>query len=210
MLKNACPGTSTSALKASKANRSSCCWTTRASALLPGAPDVSADPNGPQISAASTDNKPEGNTANKAFVKASPSVVCITSYKGGADPVLNKLGTGSGIIISSDGYIATNSHVVDDSTKTGVMVTTYDGYQYLGTIIGVDAKTDLAVLKIDANGLVPAEFADSDSLYVGQVVFAIGCPGGSNFSNSLTSGTVSFTAFISSSIIFPLFFYHKN
>lgn len=159
--------------------------------LLPGAPEVSPDPDGPQISSVQTETEPEGNTANRAFNKASPSVVCITSYKGGTDYVLNKLGTGSGIIISADGYIATNSHVLDDSTKTGVMITVYDGSQYLGTIVGIDPKTDLAVLKIDAKGLVPAEFADSGSLYVGQQVFAIGSPGGSNFSNSLTSGTVS-------------------
>lgn len=158
---------------------------------LPGAPDASADPDGPQISTASDDSEPEHNIANKAFNKATPSVVCITSYKGGADPVLNKLGTGSGIIISANGYVATNSHVVDDSANTGVMVTTYDGSQYLGTIIGVDPKTDLAVLKIDAKDLVPAEFADSDHLYVGQNVFAIGSPGGTRFSNSLTSGTIS-------------------
>ena len=166
---------------------------------VPEAPKVSADPDGPQISTASSDKQTDTNAVNAAFRKASPSVVCVTSYKSGQDFVLNKIGDGSGIIISGDGYIATNSHVVDDDISTGVLVTVYDGTQYLGTIIGVDKKTDLAVLKIDAKGLAAAEFADSDKLYVGQEVYAIGSPGGSNFTNSLTKGTVSATNRILSS-----------
>ena len=66
-----------------------------------------------------------------------------------------------------------------------------DGTQYLGTVIGIDVKTDLAVVKIDGKELPPAEFANSSSLVVGQEVFAIGNPGGSAFSNSLTKGTIS-------------------
>lgn len=166
---------------------------------IPEAPAASADPNGPQISTQSTNSEVSTNSVNAAFKKASISVVCVTSYKSGQDYILNKLGDGSGIIISEDGYIATNSHVVDDDISTGVLITLYDGAQYLGTIIGVDKKTDLAVLKIDAKGLVPAEFSDSDSLYVGQEVYAIGNPGGSNFTNSLTKGTVSATNRILSS-----------
>lgn len=158
---------------------------------IPGAPQASADPDGPQISTSESDDNKATNTVNSAYRKASPSVVCITSYKGGEDYVLDKLGDGSGIIISEDGYIATNSHVIDDDKTTGVLVTLSDGTQYLGAIVGMDPKTDLAVLKIDAKKLTPAEFADSDKLFVGQEVYAIGNPGGSNFSNSLTKGTVS-------------------
>ncbi len=158
---------------------------------IPGAPEASADPDGPQISTAEPDGETKTNIVNAAFRKASPSVVCITSYKGGEDYVLDKLGDGSGIIISADGYIATNSHVIDDSKNTGVLVTLSDGSQYLAAIVGVDPKTDLAVLKIDAEKLTPAEFSDSDGIFVGQEVYAIGNPGGANFSNSLTRGTVS-------------------
>ena len=158
---------------------------------LPDAPDAAPDPDGPQISLVEESGEIGDNTASKAYRKAAPSVVCVTSYRSGSDYVMDKIGDGSGIILSEDGYIATNSHVLEDNTSTGVMVTTYDGVQYLGTIIGVDKKTDIAVLKIDAEKLTPAEFSDSTRLFVGQVVFAIGCPGGSNFSNSLTSGTVS-------------------
>lgn len=158
---------------------------------IPVAPQASADPDGPQISTTEQEGEKITNTVNAAYRKASPSVVCITSYKGGEDYVLDKLGDGSGIIISEDGYIATNSHVIDDDKSTGVLVTLADGTQYLGAIVGIDPKTDLAVLKIDAKKLTPAEFADSDRLFVGQEVYAIGNPGGSNFSNSLTKGTVS-------------------
>ncbi len=160
-------------------------------ASLPDAPQASADPEGPQISVIPAENQSSDNAVHRAYRKAAPSVVSITSYEGGTDYVLNKLGSGSGIILSADGYIATNSHVVNDSISTGVMITTFDGSQYLGTIIGVDPKTDLAVLKIDGKEMIPAEFADSDSLFVGQEVYAIGSPGGANFSNSLTHGTVS-------------------
>ena len=154
------------------------------------APDVSADINGPQISV--TENKSsERNSANHAYTTASPSIVNITSYEAGTDYALTKSGDGSGIIITSDGYIATNSHVVDNSTKTGTMITLFDGSQYLGTVIGIDKKTDLAVVKIDAINLTAAQFANSSDIYVGQDAFAIGSPGGAKFSHSLTKGTVS-------------------
>ena len=154
------------------------------------APDVSADINGPQISV--TENKSsERNSANHAYTTASPSIVNITSYEAGTDYALTKSGDGSGIIITSDGYIATNSHVVDNSTKTGTMITLFDGSQYLGTVIGIDKKTDLAVVKIDAKNLTAAQFANSSDIYVGQDAFAIGSPGGAKFSHSLTKGTVS-------------------
>lgn len=160
---------------------------------LPAAPEAKPDKNGPQISSVET---PEGQSdetriANEVYSKVSESIVCITSYKAGKDYTLDAVGEGSGIILTEDGYIATNSHVVDDSKKTGVMVTLWNDEQYLGTIIGVDAKTDLAVIKIDAKGLNPAEFADSDTLQVGQQAFAIGNPGGSAFSNSMTKGAIS-------------------
>jgi len=156
------------------------------------APDVSADINGPQISAADTGHGTSERTgANRAYTAASPSIVNITSFEAGTDYAVTKSGEGSGIIITSDGYIATNSHVIDDSTKTGTMIALSDGSQYLGTIIGIDKKTDLAVVKIDAKDLKAAQFADSSEIYVGQDAFAIGSPGGSKFSNSLTKGTVS-------------------
>ena len=158
---------------------------------LPDAPDVSANPDGPQISITETSRAAATNPVNAAFNKASPSIVCVTSYHAGSDFTTDKIGDGSGIILTEDGYIATNSHVVNDNVSTGVMVMLSDGTQYLATVIGIDKKTDLAVLKISAEGLKSAEFSDSDALYVGQEVYAIGNPGGTAFTNSLTKGTVS-------------------
>lgn len=161
--------------------------------VKPASPSAGPDLNGPQISAKSIpDDKSEATTiASKVYEKAAPFIVCITSYKEGMDYTLDALSQGSGIIITDDGYIATNSHVVDDSTKTGVMITLSDNREFIGTIIGVDKKTDIAVIKIDASDLSAAEFADSDSVKVGQLAFALGNPGGSEFANSLTQGAIS-------------------
>jgi serine protease Do len=98
-------------------------------------------------------------------------------------------GYGTGIIIREDGYIVTNNHVVNGSDS--VKVTLYDGKDYSATIVGTDATTDLAVLKIDATGLTAAALGNSDSLEVGETVVAIGNPLGSDLAGSVTSGIVS-------------------
>ncbi len=96
--------------------------------------------------------------------------------------------SGSGFIITDDGYILTNHHVIEGSNS--VTVSTYDGKSYAATIIGYDESKDLAVLKIDATGLAPVILGDSDNMNVGDQVIAIGNPLGElNF--SLTSGAVS-------------------
>lgn len=95
-------------------------------------------------------------------------------------------GTGSGIIISEDGYIITNAHVVQ-GTEYSVMLD--DESAYSAQLIGSDNKTDLAVLKISAPNLIPAVLGNSDETYVGETVVAIGNPAG--FANSVTKGIVS-------------------
>lgn len=155
------------------------------------APDVSANPDGPQIETASTPEDSDNKEAVTAYNKVSPSVVGIISYPAGTDYTITESGEGSGIIISSDGYIATNSHVIDDSKDTGILVKLSTGEEYIGAVLGFDKRTDLAVVKIDAENLPIAEFADSDKIVIGQNAYAIGNPGGLQFSNSLTSGTVS-------------------
>ena len=108
-------------------------------------------------------------------------------------------GAGSGIIISEDGYILTNNHVISaessssyyEITKaTGLKVKLYgDDKEYSATVIGTDAFTDIAVIKIDANGLTPATLGDSDEVRVGQYAMAIGNPIGMDF--TVTSGIIS-------------------
>ena len=98
------------------------------------------------------------------------------------------LASGSGFIISEDGYILTNYHVVDGSTS--VSVATYDGKNYDAAVIGYDEDNDIAVLKANANGLVPVVCGDSDSIRVGDTVYAIGNPLG-ELTFSMTQGIVS-------------------
>ena len=95
---------------------------------------------------------------------------------------------GSGFILTADGYILTNYHVVEDSTS--ITVALYDGSTYDATLIGYDESNDIAVLKIDAEGLQPVVLGSSDDLNVGDQVVAIGNPLG-ELTFSLTSGMVS-------------------
>lgn len=95
---------------------------------------------------------------------------------------------GSGFILSADGYILTNYHVVEDSNA--ITVSLYDGTEYDATLVGCDESNDIAVLKIDAEGLTPVVLGDSDNLNVGDQVVAIGNPLG-ELTFSLTTGVVS-------------------
>jgi serine protease Do len=100
-----------------------------------------------------------------------------------------EMGSGSGVIISKDGYIVTNNHVVKDADKNGIKVTLTDKREYNAKLIGLDANTDLAVIKIDANDLPVASLGNSDDVQVGQWVLAIGNPLGLNY--TVTAGIVS-------------------
>ncbi len=97
---------------------------------------------------------------------------------------------GSGVILSSDGYIITNNHVVEGSQK--ITVKTYSGEEYEAKLIGTDAKTDIAVIKIDASGLDAAEIGDSDQLRVGDTALVIGNPLGT-LGGTVTNGIISAT-----------------
>ena len=94
---------------------------------------------------------------------------------------------GSGVIISKNGYIVTNYHVISDATK--ITVKTHNGKVYKAKLIGSDPKTDLAVIKIDANNLQPITFTDSNNIEVGDIALAIGNPFG--LRESVTAGIVS-------------------
>lgn len=94
---------------------------------------------------------------------------------------------GSGVIIRSNGYIITNNHVIKDADKINVL--TVDNKTYIGSVVGTDPRTDIAVIKIKANNLPTINIGDSDKLRVGEVVIAIGSPYGLN--QTVTMGIVS-------------------
>lgn len=99
-------------------------------------------------------------------------------------------GSGSGIIISTDGYIVTNQHVIDGAQEVSIILNTGD--EITAQIIGQDVKTDLAVLKIDTDKtLAAAVLGDSTSVQVGELAVAIGNPMGQEFSGSVTAGIIS-------------------
>ena len=102
--------------------------------------------------------------------------------------------TGSGVIITAVGYILTNYHVIEDAQEGGYQasVMLYDETTYDAQIVGFDADSDLALLKIDAQGLSAAELGDSDELAVGQTVYAVGNPLG-ELAYTMTSGMISAT-----------------
>ena len=115
--------------------------------------------------------------------RISPAVVSVRSYNGGGD----KLGLASGIIVSSDGEILTNNHVVSEGSK--LMVTLADGRELEAKNLGGDPLIDLAIIKISVTGLKVAPLGDSDRLQVGQTAIAIGNPYG--FERTVTVGVVS-------------------
>lgn len=121
------------------------------------------------------------------YEKVNPSVVTVLGYQ----PMAASVGTG--IIFSDDGYILTNYHVIAGSSECSVLVTDQFGVdtRYDALLVGGDADMDLAVLKADAQGLIPAEFGVSDDLAIGDRVYAIGNPLGIELRNTFTDGIVS-------------------
>lgn len=97
-------------------------------------------------------------------------------------------GAGSGVILTQDGYIVTNHHVIEDANS--ITVRTRSGDEYNASLVGSDEQSDLAVLKIDASGLTPAVLGDSTTLEVGDLAIAIGNPLG-ELGGSVTSGIIS-------------------
>ena len=100
--------------------------------------------------------------------------------------------SGSGLILSENGYILTNYHVIEPAYTGGtpIQVITYDGEEFTAEVVGVETDSDLAVLKIDAMGLLPAVLGNSDEMRVGQTIYAVGNPLG-ELTYTMTSGIVS-------------------
>lgn len=117
-----------------------------------------------------------------------PSIVEIYTYSDYSSYAAKKaMGTGSGIVLTKDGYILTNAHVLE--AEGYHRIETVDGSSYDAKIVGRDAKTDIAVIKVNTNDLVPATLGDSDEAVVGEQVIAIGNP--ANLSSTVTDGIIS-------------------
>lgn len=130
----------------------------------------------------------DGKLSDKEIIKkVSPAVVGIECYAFGNS--FTPSSSGSGIIMTADGYIVTNAHVVEDAA--GITVVLENGDAYAAELIGADSDTDLAVLKIEASNLTYVEFGNSDELERGDRVIAIGNPGGTVLAGSTTGGMVS-------------------
>ena len=119
------------------------------------------------------------------YIDCAPSIVGISAYQGEKDGY----SWGTGVILSPDGLILTNTHVIDDSDHA--TVTLYNDEVYPARLVGADAISDIAVLKIEAEGLHPAAFGQSGQLRVGDPVAAIGNPLGEEFRSTLTNGIIS-------------------
>lgn len=119
------------------------------------------------------------------YDQCSKSIVAIKGYQDGVDGYY----WGSGIILSKDGLILTNTHVIENCDTA--RVTLYDNSSYAATLVGADSTSDIAVLKIDVSGLTPASFGDSAELAIGDKVAAIGNPLGETFRMTLTDGIIS-------------------
>ncbi len=124
--------------------------------------------------------------------KATPSVVGITTTSVDTSNMFaiptETQGVGTGIIVDSNGYILTNSHVISDGQATSVNVLFNDGSTTSGKVVWFDQQLDLAIVKVDKTGLTPAEFADSDKVKVGDISIAIGNPLGLDFQKQLLKG----------------------
>ena len=140
-----------------------------------------------------TSTSSTGGSLSDVASAVTPSVVVVTTeqivtdnYFWGGQQVLS--GAGSGVILTTDGYIVTNYHVVEGAQQ--VTVTLHDDSTYTATVVGSDQQSDIALLKIEADGLTPAVLGDSDNVQVGEVVIAVGNPMGT-LGGTVTDGIVS-------------------
>lgn len=144
------------------------------------------------------DPNEEFSTAEAVAAKVIPSVVGISTktevvsqniFGMSSGQVVE--GVGTGFIVNENGYIVTNSHVVGDGTAKTITVQLTDGRELQGNVLWNDATLDLAMVKIDATGLVPVELGDSSEVNIGSYAVAIGNPLGMAFDRSVTQGVIS-------------------
>lgn len=138
----------------------------------------------------------ESKTVADVLEKVSQSVVGISRIKSHSNSIFsskgsyNELGLGTGIIVSSNGYILSNCHVTGEKLST-CYITLENGYTYEGSVVWCDIDLDLSITKIDANNLPYVVIGDSSSIKSGETVYAIGNPIGYEFRKTITSGIVS-------------------
>ncbi len=151
-----------------------------------GDKDVSLTPtDNPELNLNITDYDKVTTVYTELYEKCSVScvsIICTMEKSSGYT-------LGSGFVLSADGYIATNHHVIEDADT--ITVQFYDGTEYTARLIGSDSITDLAVLRIEAEGLIPVELGDSNKISVGEPVVAIGTPYDITLAGTMTSGVVS-------------------
>ena len=152
-------------------------------------PTSNSNENNGTVQQVSKENSEGALSLQEVAAKVTPSVVCIQNYQGSRLGQEEEAGEGSGIIMTEDGYIITNAHVVDSAASLKVVL--YDGTTYDAKLIGSDTATDLALIKVEATGLSAATFGDADELSVGDQMIAIGNPGGMTLNSSVTFGYVS-------------------
>ncbi len=121
--------------------------------------------------------------------RVGPSVVGILNLRRDLDGRLEPAGAGSGVVLTSEGAIVTNYHVVEGASALRVSLS--DGRTLSARVVGVDAPTDIAVVKVPASGLTTVHWADSSRLSVGEMAIAIGNPMGPGFARTVTVGVVS-------------------
>lgn len=139
-----------------------------------------------------SDGERKAKSTVEIAAEVGPSVVGIATkhtYQSFFGQTYEQAGSGSGIIISDDGYVVTNFHVIDSARNVSVILNTGD--EYPAKIVGYDEETDLALLKITATGLTKAVLGNSDSLQVGELAVAIGNPLGQELAGTVTVGVIS-------------------
>ena len=155
-------------------------------------PTSSAPPAGAGQTVATASNRVTTPDLTDVVAAVRDSVVTITSkgFSSRGFAEIPSTGVGSGVVLTANGYILTNKHVVSGSQSLTVELA--DGEQFAATIVKESDDTDLALIKIDATGLTPAVIGDSEALKVGQTVIAIGSPLGT-FTETVTKGILSGT-----------------
>lgn len=139
----------------------------------------------PDFKVAISSDRGKELSLQELYDQCSKSIVAIKGYQDGVDGYY----WGSGIILSKDGLILTNTHVIENCDTASV--TLFDNSSYDAALVGADSTSDIAVLRIEATGLTPASFGDSAELAIGDKVAAIGNPLGETFRMTLTDGIIS-------------------